>query len=184
MRFSASAAALAMATTVSAHAQVYGLWVNGKDQGDGRNVCGSNCKHDSASKQAFEGAQRRVCQESYTIICPICTFRSIAGEKGINVVDVCDAELVMGMQELRGLRLMSATGARYSRCIEKMLAQGYRRAEPMVEIDNLAELVRQNPGILAGAEEILGLQVTMDGVCVVTGAREEGVEEGEGSSPT
>ncbi|KAK2675916.1 hypothetical protein RAB80_008101 [Fusarium oxysporum f. sp. vasinfectum] len=38
MRFSASAAALAMATTVSAHAQVYGLWVNGKDQGDGRNV--------------------------------------------------------------------------------------------------------------------------------------------------
>ncbi|VTT66512.1 unnamed protein product [Fusarium fujikuroi] len=38
MRFSASAAALAMATTVSAHAQVYGLWVNGEDQGDGRNV--------------------------------------------------------------------------------------------------------------------------------------------------
>ncbi|KAF4449954.1 hypothetical protein F53441_6873 [Fusarium austroafricanum] len=38
MRFSASAAALAMATTVSAHAQVYGLWVDGKDQGDGRNV--------------------------------------------------------------------------------------------------------------------------------------------------
>ncbi|KAI1034108.1 hypothetical protein LB505_003256 [Fusarium chuoi] len=38
MRFSASAAVLAMATTVSAHAQVYGLWVNGKDQGDGRNV--------------------------------------------------------------------------------------------------------------------------------------------------
>ncbi|KAM0241535.1 hypothetical protein ACHAP5_007491 [Fusarium lateritium] len=38
MRFSATAAALAMATTVSAHAQVYGLWVNGKDQGDGRSV--------------------------------------------------------------------------------------------------------------------------------------------------
>ncbi|KAI3567885.1 glycosyl hydrolase family 61-domain-containing protein [Fusarium oxysporum f. sp. albedinis] len=40
MRFpaTASAAVLAMATTVSAHAQVYGLWVNGKDQGDGRNV--------------------------------------------------------------------------------------------------------------------------------------------------
>jgi cellulase len=27
-----------MATTVSAHAQVYGLWVNGKDQGDGRST--------------------------------------------------------------------------------------------------------------------------------------------------
>ncbi|KAM0200881.1 hypothetical protein ACHAPI_002547 [Fusarium lateritium] len=38
MRFSATAAALAMATTVSAHAQVYSLWVNGKDQGDGRSV--------------------------------------------------------------------------------------------------------------------------------------------------
>ncbi|KIL92478.1 hypothetical protein FAVG1_03656 [Fusarium avenaceum] len=38
MRFSATAAALAMATTVSAHAQVYGLWVNGKDQGDGRST--------------------------------------------------------------------------------------------------------------------------------------------------
>ncbi|KAF5027505.1 hypothetical protein F66182_400, partial [Fusarium sp. NRRL 66182] len=35
MRFSA-ATALAMATTVSAHAQMYGVWVNGKDQGDGR----------------------------------------------------------------------------------------------------------------------------------------------------
>jgi cellulase len=38
MRFSATAAALAMATTVSAHAQVYGVWVNGKDQGDGRST--------------------------------------------------------------------------------------------------------------------------------------------------
>ncbi|KAF5658173.1 endoglucanase B [Fusarium heterosporum] len=38
MRFSATAATLAMATTVTAHAQVYGLWVNGEDQGDGRNV--------------------------------------------------------------------------------------------------------------------------------------------------
>ncbi|KAM0342815.1 hypothetical protein ACHAPU_009179 [Fusarium lateritium] len=38
MRFSATAATLAMATTVTAHAQVYSLWVNGKDQGDGRNV--------------------------------------------------------------------------------------------------------------------------------------------------
>jgi cellulase len=38
MRFSATAATLAMATTVSAHAQVYGLWVNGEDQGDGRNT--------------------------------------------------------------------------------------------------------------------------------------------------
>ncbi|KAM0280550.1 hypothetical protein ACHAQH_003995 [Verticillium albo-atrum] len=35
MRFSA-ASALAMATTVSAHAQMYGIWVNGVDQGDGR----------------------------------------------------------------------------------------------------------------------------------------------------
>ncbi|KAL4723431.1 hypothetical protein ACLX1H_009928 [Fusarium chlamydosporum] len=38
MRFTATAATLAMATTVSAHAQVYGLWVNGKDLGDGRNT--------------------------------------------------------------------------------------------------------------------------------------------------
>lgn len=38
MRFTATAATLAMATTVSAHAQVYGLWVNGEDQGDGRNT--------------------------------------------------------------------------------------------------------------------------------------------------
>lgn len=30
--------AVAMATTVSAHAQVYGVWVNGEDQGDGRDV--------------------------------------------------------------------------------------------------------------------------------------------------
>lgn len=30
--------AVAMATTVSAHAQVYGVWVNGEDQGDGRNA--------------------------------------------------------------------------------------------------------------------------------------------------
>ncbi|KAM0545130.1 hypothetical protein ACHAPJ_011475 [Fusarium lateritium] len=38
MRYSITAAALAMATTVSAHAQVYSLWVDGKDQGDGRSV--------------------------------------------------------------------------------------------------------------------------------------------------
>lgn len=30
--------AVAMATTVSAHAQVFGVWVNGEDQGDGRNT--------------------------------------------------------------------------------------------------------------------------------------------------
>ncbi|CRK17062.1 hypothetical protein BN1708_017542, partial [Verticillium longisporum] len=35
MRFTV-ASALAMATTVSAHAQMYGIWVNGVDQGDGR----------------------------------------------------------------------------------------------------------------------------------------------------
>ncbi|KAF4965924.1 hypothetical protein FSARC_6311 [Fusarium sarcochroum] len=38
MRYSITAAALAMASTVSAHAQVYSLWVDGKDQGDGRKV--------------------------------------------------------------------------------------------------------------------------------------------------
>lgn len=35
---SAVFSAVAMATTVSAHAQVYGVWVNGQDQGDGRGV--------------------------------------------------------------------------------------------------------------------------------------------------
>lgn len=143
-------------------------------QVDGRSVCGSNCKHDSASKQAFEGAQRRVCQESGKIICPVCTFKSIAGGKGIKVVGVCDAEPVVEVQELRGLRLMLATGARYNRCMEKMFAQGYRRAEPMVETDYLAELVRQNLGIVVGAEEVPGLQMMMDGVQVVTEEEEMG----------
>ncbi|KAI8686071.1 hypothetical protein NCS55_00281600 [Fusarium keratoplasticum] len=37
MRFSV-ASALAMASTVSGHALMYGVWVNGEDQGDGQNV--------------------------------------------------------------------------------------------------------------------------------------------------
>ncbi|KAL2757232.1 glycoside hydrolase family 61 protein [Sodiomyces alcalophilus JCM 7366] len=37
MRFTA-ASALAMASTVSGHALMYGVWVNGVDQGDGQNV--------------------------------------------------------------------------------------------------------------------------------------------------
>ncbi|RTE82833.1 hypothetical protein BHE90_002602 [Fusarium euwallaceae] len=37
MRFSA-ASVLAMASTVSAHARMYGVWVNGEDQGNGQNV--------------------------------------------------------------------------------------------------------------------------------------------------
>ncbi|RMJ11224.1 hypothetical protein CDV36_009124 [Fusarium kuroshium] len=37
MRFSA-VSVLAMASTVSAHARMYGVWVNGEDQGNGQNV--------------------------------------------------------------------------------------------------------------------------------------------------
>lgn len=38
MYFTAATLALAFASGVSAHAQMYGVWVNGVDQGDGRNV--------------------------------------------------------------------------------------------------------------------------------------------------
>ncbi|KAH9900460.1 glycosyl hydrolase family 61-domain-containing protein [Xylariomycetidae sp. FL2044] len=38
MLFKGLAASAALASTVSAHATMYGVWVNGEDQGDGRNV--------------------------------------------------------------------------------------------------------------------------------------------------
>lgn len=36
MKFSVAASLLALAATVSAHTQVYSVWINGQDQGDGR----------------------------------------------------------------------------------------------------------------------------------------------------
>ncbi|KAK7753492.1 hypothetical protein SLS62_004567 [Diatrype stigma] len=38
MRFTALSAAAALASTVSAHTTMFSVWVNGEDQGDGRNV--------------------------------------------------------------------------------------------------------------------------------------------------
>lgn len=38
MRFTALSAAAVLASTVSAHSTMFGVWVNGEDQGDGRNV--------------------------------------------------------------------------------------------------------------------------------------------------
>jgi hypothetical protein len=137
-------------------------------QVDVRNTCGSNCSHSSSGNQTFTGAQRHYRQESNPIICPVCTFRIIAGEKGIDVLGVHDAKVNVELEGLPGLRLMSSAEVRYNKCIEKMTTQGCRRAEPMVELDNLAELVRQNPQIVVGADDYPDMQVMMDGLVVPT----------------
>ncbi|KAF3034155.1 hypothetical protein E8E12_004355 [Didymella heteroderae] len=135
-------------------------------QVDLRAACGSNCSRSSPGNQAFTGAERRFRQDSDSIICPVCAFKTIASEKGINVLSVHHASVSVELDGLPRLRLMSAAEVRYNSCTEMMTAQGYRRAEPVLELDYLAELVRQNPQIVVGANDGPDLQVIMNGLVV------------------
>ncbi|KAJ4335165.1 hypothetical protein N0V87_006319 [Didymella glomerata] len=137
-------------------------------QVDVRNTCGSNCSHSSPGNQAFAGAERHFRQDPNPTICPICAFKLIAGEKGIDVLGVHDAKMNIELAGLPGLRLMSSTEVSYNHYTEKMTRQGFRRAESMDELDNLAELVRQNPHIVIGTQEITETQVMMDGMVCST----------------
>ncbi|KAF1923496.1 uncharacterized protein M421DRAFT_425717 [Didymella exigua CBS 183.55] len=135
---------------------------------DARNTCGSNCMHNSHGGRAFVGAQRQFRQEPDTITCPVCTFKDVADETGINVENINHAKLLFSPHATGGLQLLSAAEWRYNKCIEWMLAQGCRRTEPVAETDNVAELVRQNPHVEVGTDDIPDMQAMMDGVVVST----------------
>lgn len=137
-------------------------------QVEARNACGSNCAHSSPGSQAFTGAQREFRQEPGPIICPLCTFRLIAREKGIDVLGIHSAEVNVELDSLTGLRLMSSTEVSYNKHIEKMIGQGSRLAEVMVELDNLSELVRQSAHVVIGTASVADTPIVMDGEVVPT----------------